>query len=425
MKKIIYLLFFLFLAVPSAESQILKKIQKRAEQAAEKAVLQKTDEKVSEETNKGLDNVLGEGNEQEQASQTGNVASGPVAQSSSGNAAVSPKAEAWTKYDFVPGEKIIFEDDLSSEENGEFPSRWDLLQGSADNARLGETNIINFENKTIITPLMDNNEYLPDVFTLEFDAYFDSESIGSLAYYQRYLLRFWNGTSHYKLPGSGPDFYRPLEIYRHGAQLDGKIDGSKRTIKAYEESLNNRENPEWRHIAIAFNERSLKVYVDEFRAINLPNLGFKPKMLSIEGYSHSADGVVRAIKNIRIAEGGKNLYDRVAAEGKYVTRGILFDTNQASLKPESMGVINEISKMMKAHPELRFRIEGHTDSDGEDAYNLQLSKKRALAVREALAGTGIEPERMQAKGLGETIPVSDNSTPEGKANNRRVEFIKI
>jgi outer membrane protein OmpA-like peptidoglycan-associated protein len=84
-----------------------------------------------------------------------------------------------------------------------------------------------------------------------------------------------------------------------------------------------------------------------------------------------------------------------------------------------------VAKMMIDHPELNFSIEGHTDSDGADDYNLQLSQKRAASVKDALSGLGIDGSRMETKGLGESIPVSDNTSPEGKANNRRVEFIKI
>ena len=113
------------------------------------------------------------------------------------------------------------------------------------------------------------------------------------------------------------------------------------------------------------------------------------------------------------------------AEGKFITRGILFDVNKSSLKNESMGVINEIATMMKEHPEIKFSIEGHTDSDGDDNHNLQLSEQRALAVKNILADLGIDGARLQTKGSGETVPLSDNTSPEGKANNRRVEFVKI
>lgn len=108
-----------------------------------------------------------------------------------------------------------------------------------------------------------------------------------------------------------------------------------------------------------------------------------------------------------------------------LTRGILFEINRASLKPESTGVINEIAALLKEHSDLKLSIEGHTDSDGDDATNLKLSEERALSVKNALVDLGIDASRLQSKGLGESNPVSDNNTPEGKANNRRVEFVQI
>jgi outer membrane protein OmpA-like peptidoglycan-associated protein len=152
-----------------------------------------------------------------------------------------------------------------------------------------------------------------------------------------------------------------------------------------------------------------------------------PKRVSIEGYTHphGKENFTIAIKNIKIAEGGKMLYDRVLTEGKIVTRGILFDANKSSIKLESSGVINEIAKMMQEHPDLKFRIEGHTDSDGTETHNNQLSEQRANAVKQALMNLNIDASRMTIKGMGESVPVSDNNTPEVKANNWRVEFVKI
>ena len=131
------------------------------------------------------------------------------------------------------------------------------------------------------------------------------------------------------------------------------------------------------------------------------------------------------VKNIRIAEGAVALYDRFITDGKIIANGIKFDTGNATLRPESMGIINEIVKLMKQHPEIKFSIEGHTDSDGETAFNQNLSELRANTVMNELIAQGIDVNRMVSKGLGESSPIADNSTPEGKANNRRVEFVKM
>jgi outer membrane protein OmpA-like peptidoglycan-associated protein len=131
------------------------------------------------------------------------------------------------------------------------------------------------------------------------------------------------------------------------------------------------------------------------------------------------------IKNIRLAKGGTKLYDRLLQDGKIVGTGIRFDIGKATLKPESMGIINTIAEMMEDHPELKFSIEGHTDSDGDTDSNQKLSEERANTVMKKLTSMGISGDRLSAKGFGETNPIAPNNTPEGKANNRRVEFVKI
>ncbi|HYO21861.1 MAG TPA: OmpA family protein, partial [Flavisolibacter sp.] len=90
------------------------------------------------------------------------------------------------------------------------------------------------------------------------------------------------------------------------------------------------------------------------------------------------------------------------------------------------GVLKEIASVLKENAAVKVKIVGHTDSDGDDAKNLELSKRRAAAVKAALEKEhGIEAGRLQTDGFGETKPVGPNTSKEGKAQNRRVEFIKI
>jgi len=117
---------------------------------------------------------------------------------------------------------------------------------------------------------------------------------------------------------------------------------------------------------------------------------------------------------------------KLITEGKLVTRGILFDVNSDKIKPESYGTLKEIAKVLTENSTVRVKIIGHTDSDGSEASNFDLSKKRAESVKNALSSEfGIDAVRMETDGKGETEPVSDNNTPVGKANNRRVEFLKL
>ena len=90
-----------------------------------------------------------------------------------------------------------------------------------------------------------------------------------------------------------------------------------------------------------------------------------------------------------------------------------------------MGVLNEIYSLMSDHPEINFNIEGHTDSDGDFDFNQTLSEERANTVLNQLMTMGINKDRLASKGFGESQPINTNDTPEGKAKNRRVEFVKM
>jgi OOP family OmpA-OmpF porin len=120
-----------------------------------------------------------------------------------------------------------------------------------------------------------------------------------------------------------------------------------------------------------------------------------------------------------------NMIGKTFTEAKIVTHGINFDVDKSSLKPESMGTLNMILRVMKDNPGLKFEVDGYTDNSGQATHNLTLSQERADAVKDELIKLGIDPSRLTAKGFGDTKPISDNNTPEGKANNRRVEFVRM
>ena len=250
--------------------------------------------------------------------------------------------------------------------------------------------------------MKETGDYLPEKFTIEFDAYFSE-------FCTPYRVYFWDKVNQ-KPPKTIPHVVVKPDYV--------SVEGFSGT------HLDKRAYPFWGHIALSFNTRALKVYFGEKRAMNIPNLRADPMGLTIVS-SQCHAGKQAMIKNIRIARGSKDLYDRIMTDGKFVTSGILFDVNKATLKPESMGVINRVVKMMTEHPDLRLSVEGHTDSDGDKARNQELSEERAASVKEALVDRGIESSRLKTKGFGESKPVDSNSTPEGKANNRRVEFVKI
>lgn len=407
-KSLFWALFGILVMAPTqSDAQILKKISKKVESKSERRL----DQKIDKTIDKGLDKVE-EGIENDSASTPGNegMESTPENQGS-----VDKAIRPWSKFDFVPGETVLFEDNLEGEKNGEFPSQWDLIDGYVENALFAGENVIRFpiENTgATIKPLIKKEgDYLPDKFTIEFDMYLSSRT-------SKYTISLWDvGESSRR-----PEGLYPIEVgYEQGASYE--LSKMQRNLPAESE----KEYPHWRHVAISFNVRALKIYMDQDRLLMIPNVQGNPTAVSIKASTYDSrqtGDYPTLIKNIRIAEGAVELYDRFVTDGKIVTNGIKFDSGEATLKPESMGVINELVKLMKEHPEVMFSVEGHTDSDGDAQFNLTLSEQRAVTVLNTMVEMGIAPDRLVSKGFGEEVPVADNSSPEGKANNRRVEFVK-
>ena len=315
----------------------------------------------------------------------------------------SQQSLSWNKYDFVPGDQVIFEDNLAGEENGEFPSRWDLYDGTVEMAVLDGENVIMFREygSTIVPYLKDSkSDYLPDIFTVEFDAFIPHDYI-AIALFDKKNQSAPGGGNYLYIRGSG------MELTPASSGLpNGK-------------NLNNS----WIHVALAYTSGKTKAYINETRLINIPRLSFDPTGISIMA-THAGDKSHYYIKNIRIAEGGVKYYDRFLQDGKIVSNGIRFDVGKATLRPESMGVLNEIFSMLNDHSDVSVSIEGHTDSDGDFDLNQKLSEDRAKTVMNQLISMGIDAGKLSFKGFGESKPVVSNDTPEGKASNRRVEFVR-
>jgi len=331
----------------------------------------------------------------------------------------------WNKYDFVPGDKIIFEDNQETESNGEFPSKWELVdKDNIEIATINGENVLYFIKCNMnsgggLVPRMKNTgiDYLPDEFTVEFDAYFENSNKPT------YYLYLTDTKNQRKLEKAAPSKtshnHRNIQFDRVMAKVYGG------TANYYPGMTATTRLPSmWRHFAISYNKGYVKVYIDDARVLTIPDLGYNPTGIGIGSH---ITGIKNKgyIKNVRIASGSVKLYSSLMTKGRIATTGIKFDTGKATLKPESNGVINEIVSMLKTYPALRLRIEGHTDSDGETATNQVLSEKRAATVKAALIKRGIAAGRLSTSSFGETKPVANNTTSEGKANNRRVEFVKL
>ncbi|WP_378184997.1 OmpA family protein [Aquimarina sp. W85] len=118
------------------------------------------------------------------------------------------------------------------------------------------------------------------------------------------------------------------------------------------------------------------------------------------------------------------IFNEINSKG-FATLHINFDTGKSRIKEDSYEMIEEITKMLNANPTLKISVEGHTDTVGDEDANMKLSKNRAKSVVMALVDEGIEESRLKSEGFGQSRPVGDNTTQEGRAANRRVELRKI
>lgn len=317
--------------------------------------------------------------------------------------------KSYNNYDFVPGNKILFEDNFRDDVDGEFPAHWKLTGGQ------GVVNNVDSDRVFVITkfysdfaPNIKKPAYLPAQYTIEFDTWLDAYYDSNEGVYIEFRI--------------GKDVKGALTTNRSSFTFyygSDKLTSSLPAAIADDNYLNN-----WHHIAIAVKDGQVKVYCDQYRVLVVPDCGFKATNIGIRG--DASEGKAMMFKNFRLAEGGSmNMLGKKFTDTKIVTHGINFDYNKASIKPESMGTLNMIVQIMKDNPDLKFEVGGHTDGDGDAAYNLTLSQQRADAVKTQLIKLGIEAGRLTTKGYGKTNPISDNTTPEGKGNNRRVEFVKI
>ena len=427
-RKLILLLIVAFTCSMNADAQgWLKKLGKVAEDAAKRTVESNVDRKTSQAVDDAM-NPDTDRKSSKKSSSDNDEAESESAEAAEGDD--TPVAQN-QKSDFVRGSVILFEDDFANEQMGEFPSKWDISEGSLETAAInGKKYLHSNAPDSWFSPLMENmKSYLPEVFTLEWDEFFCKS--GDIADFPS-DFNFYDANGRevghiYKRyrPGN-PDFYGNYS-FKKGGGVDENVTGSfdwdhmKKFIKI----------GQWNHFAISFNKRAFKLYVNGNRFINLPNVAAPARFVFII----QDENPYRGVANVVLAKGAVELYERqttdlsavekaIAETGKFVTNNILFETGKATLKPESMAEIQKVADYMKKNPTARFEVQGHTDNQGSDKINDPLSQQRAEAVVKALEGLGCDPFNMRAVGKGSHEPVADNATEDGRAKNRRVEFIK-
>jgi outer membrane protein OmpA-like peptidoglycan-associated protein len=418
--KILFAFSIIVFLPQQTEAQFLKKLVKKAKEKVDREAERRAQKRVDKKIDKTFDDAEDtiDGKKKKKNGEKSNQKKNKQASQNSNDANQKDTTKkvstvVWNKFDFIPGDTVIFEDGPSAdEENGEFPSRWDLYKGNVEIGEVDGKNVIMFlsSSSAIIPYLKNSNEdYLPNVFTLELDVWFPKGHTTA--------NRLWIYLGDQKNNNRSNAAHKSLIVMPHSLEFGD-------SEKSYPGTENigwtvEREGS-WKHISIAYTKGKFKAYFNDTRLINVPHLEVNPTGITI---ASSSDKLY--IKNIRIAKGGVKYYDRVLTDGKIIVNGIKFDVNKATLKPESMGPINKIYNLMVKNPNLNFSVEGHTDSDGSDEINMKLSKARGKTVMDKLVAMGIDASRLKYNGFGESKPIDTNGTPEGKANNRRVEFVKF
>lgn len=425
MVRIFILSLLLAAYMPPLQAQVIRKLGEKAKSK----VIQRADQKVDHAMDKGLDELENGGKNKEAQDQPDENPGTPTTK----NAGL----KSYSRYDFVPGEKILYAEDFAHDVIGEFPLKWNtngsgevvtidghpgkwlqVLEGTLYESAFKKTFP---ENYTIEFDLLLNfkeSQAVPGITFMGFSKVNDAVNAG-------YNLEMnpQNGTY------SSGDEQNTIDRYSFNTRLADGTSHMQAKDQLGGHLYNNQSRPV--HVAIWVQKERLRAWINETKIYDLPKaippgLKLNQAGFEISAYGGESSNYQYYISNLKIAEGTPDTRSKLITEGRFSTTGILFDVNSDRMQPTSYGVLKEIATTLKENSDVKVKIVGHTDSDGDDAKNMDLSKRRAAAVKKALTTEfGIEASRMETDGLGETKPVADNKTPEAKAQNRRVEFVKM
>ena len=323
----------------------------------------------------------------------------PITDPGEADRAERPGEGVWRNYDFTPGKAVWFVSDFTNERVGRFPAnQLEFVEGNMQIVELDGEKVPEVAQNSVFRVRLPDT--LPEDFTLEFTLFAGAPNIGTIVLFTP-RERAWNRyESQYLRVNTQPG------IYHQGAALS--------TIRDARGAAD-----EFHQIKLQVDGQYGIMYLETDRVGNIPNAAF----VRTDVVEFHVGGNLRLpsyIKDIVVAVGVDDLYDTLMETGEFTTRGIYFDFDSDVIRPESTPVLEQLRSALTNNPDLSVVIEGHTDDRGEDDYNLELSERRAQAVVAYLAGTGVDESAIDSAGKGETEPVAENSTPHGRAENRRV-----
>lgn len=413
MKSNIILIVTLMLSL-QINAQFIDKLAKKAVKASERAVEQKVEKKSKKTTDEAVDKVFND------------------KKKSSGNS--NGSKEVKSAKDFVAGTKVLASDDFSQDAIGDFPVNW-VTNSSGEIVTISGMSQKWLQLSSKGTFTINDIKKLPDNFTFEFDVY----ATEKFSFYSTYL-----GIGFVETKTKND--YAKWGYYIHGKEgvtlqlrpvvaAEVKNMGTAR-IKIYSEGKEilkneiefptfNNTNNNLAKVQIWRQKNRLRMYVNGQKIWDLPNafqnINYNSVVFFINDYKTPDDKYY--ISNLQLAEAGADTRHQLIETGTFSTNEILFDVNKATIKISSTTILNDLGKALKENPTVKISITGHTDSDGSEIANQILSEQRSESVKDYLATNfSIDKGRMTTVGKGESEPVSENTSEEGKNQNRRVEF---
>ena len=303
--------------------------------------------------------------------------------------------------EFIPGERTIFFDDFSDVGADEIPPHWPVHEGKLElHVKEGvPPEIYAPENVSLTSPTMN----VPANFT------FEAEFTGS-------GVMEWNFRNGKTIVLTAV-VHADTDAKSASVQIlaaDGSALGSGKI------SLADIAKPiEFELLA---EQRKMGAYLNGQRVVDVNEFQFAAINHFDEVEAKFRDV---SLHKVRVAETAPDFAGSINASGKFVTHGIEFDPDSDRMKPESAAVLKEIAAALAKDPQLKLEINAYTDSAGDATHNFDLSKLRAQAVQSVLVKQfGIDAARLSANGFGVAKPIGSNATPEGRAENRRIEFVK-
>ena len=432
MKKFL-LLSLLFFYCFSCPAQLLDRIKNKMEQKVVDQIDQSIDKATQKKkrTEKPVETESTCKTQPENTESQSEIATTETQTSAS--VKTSDDITAYSKFDFVQGSRIILHEDFSQDAVGDFPANWNTRSGAElvnIDGKSGKWLRFNQGGVFYSEGLTDN---LPENFTLQMDL-IASKSVSNIGEFMISIMQTndmdqkfdWGNASQVSTPSFKISF-QPTSTEKGQLKYSSNLIGSqyKHGVPEFNKNKNSTRISIWRQ------KQRVRVYLDSTKVLDLPRALDAAEPLNTLTFTainpdFSQMGGAFYLANIQLAVGVADTRNKLLTEGKFTTSGILFDVNSDKILPQSYGSIKEIAHVLKESAALKVKIVGHTDSDGNEGDNESLSKRRAVAVKETLKSEfGIDASRLDTDGKGETDPVDTNDTPVGKANNRRVEFIKL